>query len=114
MLSGELDPSEAIARLPLTAPAVVGANFTANVKLWFTASVAGNVKPLMEKFWPGNTPLEILRGGPPGFVSGSDLLLELPTCTLPKATLAGFALSVPLPCPVPSNGKAQEFIGGGA
>ena len=79
-----------------------------------TYSVAGNVNPLMEKSVPVTLACEIVRVAPPVFVSVSDLLLELPTCTLPKATLAGFALSVPLPCPVPSNGKAQEFIGGGA
>ena len=105
MLSGELDASETMARLPVTAPAAVGANFTVNAMLWLTASVAGSVNPLMEKPAPVTLACEIVTDDPPVLVSVSDLLLLPPTCTLPNATLAGLALRVPTSTPTPFKAR---------
>jgi len=49
MLRFELEAFETIAKLPLAAPEVVGANVAVNVTLWFGVSVAGKVNPLIEK-----------------------------------------------------------------
>ena len=114
MFSGEPGASETMARLPLTAPAVAGVNFTANVTLWLAARVAGNVSPLIEKPAPLTLACEIVILAPPVLVSVSDLLLEFPICTLPKARLDGFAVRAPSACPVPSNVKTHVLVGGAA
>jgi len=48
MLRFEFEAFETIAKLPLAAPEVVGANVAVNVALWFGVSVAGKVNPLIE------------------------------------------------------------------
>ena len=48
MLSVALDASETMARLPLTAPPVVGAKVALNVTLWPGVRVVGNVSPVIE------------------------------------------------------------------
>ncbi len=48
MLSGELDASDTRDKVPFTAPAVAGANFTVKVRLWPAASVVGAVSPVIE------------------------------------------------------------------
>ena len=79
MPSGELDASDTRDRLPLTAPALAGANFTVKVTLWPAVSVAGKVKPLTEKPEPVTLACEIVAVAPPVFVTVSELLLVLPT-----------------------------------
>ena len=49
MFSGELDPSDTIARLPLAAPVTVGVKVAVKVTLWVGLSVVGKVRPLIEK-----------------------------------------------------------------
>src|SRR5208282_255081 len=44
---------------------------------------------------------------PPVLVSVSDKFALLPTCTLPKARLVGFAVSVPCAAPVPERGMLK-------
>ena len=102
-LSPELDAFETMDTVPLAAPALVGANVTVNVTLWFEESVAGKVNPLTEKAPPLTVAWEMVTADPPVFVNVSDLPLLLPTCTLPNGRLDGFAASVPGPTPVPDN-----------
>ena len=97
-----------MARLPLTAPAAAGANFTVNDTVWLAASVAGSVRPLMEKPAPVTFAWEIVSEDPPVLVNVSVLLLLLPTCTLPNATLVGFALKVPALTPTPFRARTTN------
>src|SRR5450432_1516332 len=101
MFSDGLDPSETIARLPVAAPATVGANFTLNATLWLAANVAGRVRPLMENPAPVTFACEMVSEAPPVFVSVSDRLPLPPTWTLPNARLAGLGLRVPAWTPAP-------------
>ena len=77
-LSPELDAFETIDTVPLATPALVGANVTVNVTLWFEESVAGKVNPLTEKAPPLTLAWEMVTADPPVFVNVSDLLLLLP------------------------------------
>src|SRR5882672_5904097 len=104
MLSGELEASETIAKLPLTAPATVGANLTEKVTVWVGVKVTGNVSPVTESPAPVTLAAEIVTFAPPVFVSVSDKLALLPICTLPNERLVGFAESVPALTPVPESG----------
>lgn len=93
--SGEFDASETIARVPLAAPAPVGAKVAVKVRLWLGFKVTGMASPEIENPAPETFACEIVTGDPPVFVNASHRLAVFPTCTLPKARLAGFALSVP-------------------
>lgn len=93
-LSGEFAASETTARMPLAEPAAAGVKVAVKLTLWAGARVMGKVSPEMEN--PAETfACEIVTGDPPVFVNASHRLAVLPTCTLPKARLLGFALSVP-------------------
>jgi hypothetical protein len=72
MLSVEFDAFETTARLPLTAPALVGAKVAVNVTLWFAFRVKGNDNPLTEKPAPVTFACEIVTAEPPVFVTVSD------------------------------------------
>ena len=85
MLNGELEASETIARLPLTAPFAAGLNFAVKVTLWLGATVAGSVNPLIEKPEPVTLACMIVSEDPPVLVNVSDVLLLAPTCTFPNA-----------------------------
>ena len=50
---------------------------------------------------------EMVIADPPLLVSVSDRFVLLPTCTLPKARLVGFAVSVPCATPVPERGMLR-------
>src|SRR5262249_2532160 len=67
-------------------------------------SVVGRVRPLIVKPVPVRFACEIVTVVPPVFVSCSERLEFVPTWTLPKARLAGFAESVPGVTPVPVTG----------
>src|SRR6266849_9360527 len=95
MLRVELDASERIARLPLTAPPVVGANVTVKVTLWLEFRVVGSVSPVIEKPAPVAFACEMVTADPPVLVNVSDRLVVLPPCTLPKERRVGVAQSVP-------------------
>lgn len=91
MFSVGFAPSDVIVRLPLTAPAAVGANFTLNVVLCPAVSVTGRVNPLMLIPVPTIVAADIVTLVPPELVrvSLNDLLLA--TTTLPKAKFVGLA-----------------------
>ena len=67
----------------------------------------GKVNPLMENPAPVTLACEIVTDDPPVLVSVSERFARLPTCTLPNARLAGFALNVPGVTPVPESGMVN-------
>ena len=79
MFKGEPGASEAMARLPLTVPAAVGANLTENVTVWVGVNVVGSASPVIEKPVPVTVAWEIVTFDPPVLVSVSDRLELLPT-----------------------------------
>jgi hypothetical protein len=101
------EPFEVILTLPLAAPLVVGANSTVNDVLWPAVNVKGRVSPLKLNPLPLAAPAEMVRFDPPELVSVSDKLELLPTWTLPKARLVGFAVNVPCVTPVPESGMLK-------
>lgn len=107
MLSVGFDPFDVIVRLPLTAPAADGANLTVNEVLCPAFNVRGSVSPLKVNPVPVTDAAEIVRLVPPLFVKVSDWVLLLPTCTLPKAMLAGFGDNPPWVTPVPESGMLK-------
>ena len=66
-------------------------------------SVTGRVSPLMENPAPLGVACEIVTGAPPVLVRVSDLLLLLPTWTLPNAKLEGLGVRTPGETPSPAN-----------
>jgi hypothetical protein len=72
MLSVAFDASEMMARLPLTAPAVVGAKVAVKVTLWPAVRVVGNVSPVIEKPVPVTFACEMFTADPPVLVNRSD------------------------------------------
>jgi hypothetical protein len=110
MVKLEFDPFEVMLTLPLTAPLVVGANVTENDVLCPAFNVSGNPRPLRLNPAPLADAAEIVRLDPPEFVRVSVKFVLLPTCTLPKDKLVGFADSVPCVTPVPESGMLKlEF-----
>lgn len=103
MPSGELDASDTSDRLPFTVPALAGANLTVKVTLWLAVRVVGKVRPLTEYPVPVTLAWEMVTVAPPVLVTVSDLLPGLPTCTLPKARVVGFADKDPGATPVPER-----------
>ena len=79
MFSGEFDASDTRERLPLRAPAAVGAIVTVNVTLPPAVSVVGKVRPVTENIYPVTLAWEIFTVVPPVLVTVSDLVLVLPT-----------------------------------
>jgi hypothetical protein len=99
-----------IVMLPVAAPAVVGANVATKLVLCPAAIVCGVEKPLMLNPAPDATTCETVALAVPEFVSVIVCGLLLPTCTFPKFTLPGFAVSVdvvetPLPSIVTTCGE---------
>lgn len=78
---------------PVTAPGVVGAKVTVNVAVWPGVSVVLFATPLDVKPAPVVVTLEIVMLEFPLFVSVVVNELLLPSFTLPKDRLDGFALS---------------------
>ncbi len=99
---------EVIVTLPLALPAVTGAKVTLKVALCPAVSVAGVEIPLTEKPVPLLATFEIVTVEPPVLVTVSDRTLLLPSLTLPKLKLVGFAPSAPAATPVPDNGTDRE------
>src|SRR5262245_51953801 len=96
-------PSVVRARLPLALPPTFGVNTMLKVKLWPALSVVGTLRPLRVKPAPVRVACEICRAEPPELVSVSERVWLLPTCTLPKLRLAGFAARDPCVTPEPVN-----------
>ena len=99
---GELGPLFTIDTLPLTLPAVVGANFAVNDVLCPAPSVNGVVIPLTLKPVPDAVACEMVRLAVPEFFNVIVCEPLLPTLTDPKFTLAGVAPSWPC-IPVPDK-----------
>ena len=82
---------EVTVRLPLCAPAVLGAQVILMLVLWFGASVIGMLVAGMLKPVPDTMALLIVTLEPPEFVMVAILFWEVPTGKVPKAT--GLALA---------------------
>lgn len=104
ILSGELDAFDTIDRLPLAAAEAVGVKVAVKVTLWFAVRLIGRLNPLMEKAAPVIFACVMVTVEPPVLVTVSDRLALLPTWTLPKASVVGFADSAPGAIPVPDKG----------
>jgi hypothetical protein len=104
------DAVEVMAILPLAVPDVVGEKSAVNEVLWPAAKVNGRDKPLKLNPGPLADTAEMVRLVPPEFVSVSDSGFEVPTCTLPNASLLGLAVNTAGATPIPDKGKFKvEF-----
>ncbi len=99
--------------LPLAEPALVGANVAVNVLFCPTARTRGTVSPLMENPLPLTVACVTLSEAVPEFVRVTVLLVLLPTGMLAKLTLAGEAVSWPVPvvAPVPLRAIVSGELG---
>jgi hypothetical protein len=95
MFSGEFFAFDTIEMLPLAEPPPVGENVAVKVTLWFAVRLIGRVNPVIENPPPETFACEMVTVDEPLLVKVSDKLVVLPTCTVPKARLEGFAASVP-------------------
>ena len=105
IVSGELDASLVTVTDPVALPATVGAKRTVSVAVCEGFSVAGVVIPLTEKPVPVVLTAEMCTAALPALVTTTCPLVLLPTATVPKLKLVGFALSRPVAVlePVPLN-----------
>ena len=97
------DASEVIVTLPLSAPAEAGSNETLKLALCPAVRVSGVEIPLRLNPVPVIATCEIVTDDPPVLVIFSVRDGSLPTVTLPKLRLVGFAPSVPCETPVPDR-----------
>jgi hypothetical protein len=104
----EFEAVDAMARLPLTLPAVVGEKITLKLTLWPALKVAGTLKPLVLN-WGVAFAANIVMLLPLEFVRVSVSVWGLLSETPEKARLVGLAVSrpgaVPEVVPVPDTGK---------
>ena len=103
IVSVGFDAFELTVTFPVTAPADAGVNETLKVVLWPEVRVNGVVIPLKLNPLPLIPTCEMVTLVPPVFVTVSDRVCLVGTCTLPKGRLDGFAPSVPGVTPVPDN-----------
>jgi hypothetical protein len=104
------DAVEVMAILPLAVPDVVGEKSAVNEVLWPAAKVNGRDRPLKLNPGPLAAAAEMVRLVPPEFVNVSDSGFEVPTCTLPNASLLGLAVNTAGATPLPDKGKFKvEF-----
>jgi hypothetical protein len=87
MLSVELEALETTEMLPVTALSELGAKITAKVKLCPGGKVSGKFKPVTVNVESVMLASVMLTLEAPEFVSVSDRVALLPTCTLPKLRL---------------------------
>ena len=95
--------SDVMVRLPLLLPAAVGVNTALKVALCPAPTVAGRFGPVKLKPLPVADALEMVTVEPPLLVTVTATDLLLPTVTLPKLTLLGFAMREPGVTPVPES-----------
>jgi hypothetical protein len=88
---------------PLAAPALAGANLALNVADWPAAMVVGNDGPVKLKPVPETDALDTVTLVPPVFETTTAVVWLLPTVTLPKPILLGFAVRDPGASPVPER-----------
>src|SRR5882757_6845767 len=103
MVSVGLFASEVMLRLPLLLPAARGVNTALNVALCPAPTAMGRFGPLKLNPVPVTEALEMVTAEPPVLVTVTATDLLLPTVTLPKLTLLGFAMREPGVTPVPDN-----------
>jgi hypothetical protein len=94
---GEFEASLTIVKLPVTAPAAVGANWICTVLLWPTAIAPAGLPPITVNPAPVKVAAEIVAVPKPVFVTVKLCVAVLPTATLPKLTLVVLGESIPVP-----------------
>lgn len=72
MLSGESEASDVTVNVPLDELPATGLKVTLKARVWFGSSVAGRVKPVVEKPGPLMLICEIVTVAPPVLVKASD------------------------------------------
>lgn len=92
-LNVELDALELMVIPPVAFVADCGAKIALKVTLAPGLRTSGKLRPLMLNPAPATVACEIVTLEPPVFVSESIKVTLAPTCTLPKARLAGLATS---------------------
>jgi hypothetical protein len=103
-----LEAFDATETVPPTEPLDVGVKSTPKVKLCPGVKVKGRPKPLKLKAPVPALACVIVTLKPPEFVSDSDNVSVLPTCTLPKLRLGAAARSDPAVAPpVPVSGMVR-------
>ncbi len=115
IVAGEFVALLTIETLPLTAPAVVGANSTVNVADWFGLRISPAVTPLALYPAPLTFTAEIATLALPVFVTLRLSELLLPVFTLPKFRLVVLRLSkrvlaVPVPLSAIVSGELGELL----
>lgn len=113
MVSGEPVALLVMETLPLALPAEVGANCAVNEVFAPALIVAGKVSPLIVKPVPVALAAVIVTLAVPEFVSEIDCDPLLPTWTLPKLTLEGFAervACVPVPVKAIAAGEPVALL----
>jgi len=111
MLNVGLDPFDVTVTLPLPLPADCGEYVTVKFALCPAAKLTGAEIPLNAKPVPLIATFEIVTVEPPVFVIVSDNGSLLPTCTVPKLRLAGFALNAPTDAPTPASVMVKVGFG---
>ncbi len=95
--TGELEASLTIARLPVTAPADVGANWICIVLLWPTAIVPEGFPPITLNPAPVIVAWEMVTVPNPVLVTVKLWVAVLPTATLLKLRLVALGERIPVP-----------------
>jgi hypothetical protein len=95
--SGELEASLTIVKLPVIAPAEVGANWICIVLLWPTAIVPEGFPPITVKPAPVKVAPEMVAVPKPVLVTVKLCVAVFPTATLPKLTLVTLGERMPVP-----------------
>jgi hypothetical protein len=103
MLRLGFEPVEVMLTLPVAAPLAVGEKRTAKEVLCPAVNVKGKDKPFKLNPAPLAVAAEMVRLDPPVLARVSDKFALLPTCTLPKARVVGFAVSELAATPVPES-----------
>ena len=94
---------ELMVNVPLAAPAAVGVKMALKVVDWPALRVIGKVGPVKLNPLPDAAALETVTVWPPLLVTATETVLLLPTVTLPKLALLGFAVKEPAVRPVPES-----------
>ena len=102
---------ELIVNVPLAAPAAVGAKMALNVVDCPALRVNGKFDPVKLNPLPDAAALETVTAAPPVFVTDTETVLLLPTVTLPKLALLGFAVREPAASPVPESAMLSGEAG---
>ena len=108
MLSVEFVALLPMARLPLAAPPDCGVIVTLKVVLCPAPSEAGKLRPVREKPVPEILAWLMLTLVPPELVRVSEMVLGVPTATLPKFKLPGAEVSAPAVTTSAARGTERE------